>query len=67
LTSSYPLSARAGGKGLRLYLDSCVLIYALEGFGRFRTHNLQQLEHPQITAPVDRSVHGHDVGPAGST
>ncbi len=44
MTSSLPLSARVGGKGLRLYLDSCVLIYALEGFGRFRTHTLQQLE-----------------------
>ena len=28
LTSSLPLSARVGGKGLRLYLDSCVLIHA---------------------------------------
>lgn len=44
MTSSLPLSARVGGKGLRLYLDSCVLIYALEGFGRFRSHTLQQLE-----------------------
>ena len=27
----------------------------------------QHHHHPQMTAPVDRSVHGHDVGPAGST
>lgn len=30
---------------MRLYLDSCVLIYALEGSDQLRRHTLQQLEH----------------------
>ena len=29
---------------MRLYLDSCVLIYALDGAEQFRRHTLQQLE-----------------------
>lgn len=29
---------------MRLYLDSCVLIYALEGAEQLRRHTLQQLE-----------------------
>jgi len=30
---------------MRLYLDSCVLIYALDGAEHVRRHTLQQLEH----------------------
>ena len=30
---------------MRLYLDSCVLIYALDGAEGLRRHTLQQLEH----------------------
>ena len=29
---------------MRLYLDSCVLIYALDGAEQLRSHTLQQLE-----------------------
>lgn len=29
---------------MRLYLDSCVLIYALDGAEHVRRHTLQQLE-----------------------
>ena len=29
---------------MRLYLDSCVLIYALDGAEQLRRHTLQQLE-----------------------
>ena len=30
---------------MQLYLDSCVLIYALDGAEQLRRHTLQQLEH----------------------
>ena len=30
---------------MRLYLDSCVLIYALDGAEQLRGHTLQHLEH----------------------
>ena len=30
---------------MRIYLDSCVLIYALDGAEQLRRHTLKQLEH----------------------
>lgn len=30
---------------MQLYLDSCVLRYALEGYGNLRRHTLDQLQH----------------------
>jgi hypothetical protein len=42
---------------MRLYLDSCVLIYALDGAEQLRRHTLQQLERYEIPWLRSPSLH----------